>query len=333
MVQLALSCIDMAELSRPSFVEIVRQLRQILEGPAATIPPQMQQTFNPQVAHLAPLAPSLVPQHLRPGMIPAPAGLPNVFGDPAMFGSPQPTPLMANNNSPLMANGCAMMFDPIATHFDGMAQLSYVPQQGGDIGHVLNHSMRAQLEICRFVVEEAPWLDVPLEELPPQFRALVHFAGAVPAPHEMVPAWRVGRNHQMEWFNALLPEDKRTLISREHFEVHAQEAREVGRFHFYLTNLSSNYTYLNGRRVEKGNPEMLCPNDEVRFCYQAKDQDPDPILRLSFDVSQSCIADRLASPPLLPAAVVAEAARPASAEQLPAQLRADDARSANCYNF
>ena len=29
-----------------------------------------------------------------------------------------------------------MMFDPIATHFDGMAQLSYVPQQGGDIGHV-----------------------------------------------------------------------------------------------------------------------------------------------------------------------------------------------------
>ena len=23
----------------------------------------------------------------------------------------------------------------------------------------------------------------------------------------------------MEWFNALLPEDKRTLISREHFEV------------------------------------------------------------------------------------------------------------------
>ena len=28
--------------------------------------------------------------------------------------------------------------------------------------------------------------------------------------------------------------------------------------------------YLNGRRVEKGNPEMLCPNDEVRFCYQVR---------------------------------------------------------------
>merc|ERR1719171_3319147 len=103
MGQLALSCIDITEISRPSFVEIVRQLRQILEGPAASIPPQMQQTFNAQVPHMAPLAPSppfAQPAFARPGMMPSPAGLPGVFGDPAMFGSPQPSPsLMANGRA------------------------------------------------------------------------------------------------------------------------------------------------------------------------------------------------------------------------------------------
>jgi len=88
---------------------------------------------------------------------------------------------------------------------------------------------------------------------PHEMRTIVH--RQVPAGPALTPL-KVGRSCQEEFFTVMLPhEEIRNLVSREHFQVTASSsapARADGQTlcHFYITNLSGNFTSVNGMLLD-----------------------------------------------------------------------------------
>merc|ERR1712048_1068561 len=121
---------------------------------------------------------------------------------------------------------------------------------------------------------------------------------------QLLSTFRVGRLFQEDFFSALVPDpDVRSAISREHFQIWAEEMRDpnnstlVGGVpcYFFLTNYSVNGTIVNGRHLQsRGEGEPLHSGDIIGFAQLTSSADGQvlaPFLEFRFDLEGSILTD------------------------------------------
>jgi len=133
---------------------------------------------------------------------------------------------------------------------------------------------------------------------PHEMRTIVH--RQVPAGPALTPL-KVGRSCQEEFFTVMLPhEEIRNLVSREHFQVTASSsapARADGQTlcHFYITNLSGNFTSVNGMLLDGPEKHAQIHDGDLiglgRIMTTGEGMHYTPFIQLRFTLSGSSLVE------------------------------------------
>jgi len=145
---------------------------------------------------------------------------------------------------------------------------------------------------------------VNLNNVPREQRRIVHRLGEATPLNQRFPPLRVGRVYQTWLFDCLVAyEAARSTISREHFQVWAEEvrARRPGdlvsddrpRCNFLLANCSGNGTHLNGDHLQsRGEQSMIRHGDIITLSRAGADGTSQArFIQFSFDLSDSCLRE------------------------------------------
>mmetsp|Transcript_68259 Transcript_68259/g.142658 ORF Transcript_68259/g.142658 Transcript_68259/m.142658 type:complete len:811 (-) Transcript_68259:259-2691(-) len=244
LADLGLVCSNYQEEHRPKFAEVVAALRTLRNAPDAATPPP---TPTPPPARV----PLHYPAPVRPGVNMADAlaaALAPSFGmGQQAEANPEVRPLgsaaLQHGQGPGVAKAAAAAFNR--------------PQQQQMAGHISlndhsNQQNKAASSECLWSLE-CVYTD-PMQNVasvPLARRSIEHHRDL---GSKQVSVLKVGRRHQEDIFAALIPQhDIRNMVSRDHFQVWALDAADAvhsqdGRrpCSFFVTNLSSNYTSVNG---------------------------------------------------------------------------------------
>jgi len=303
----ALSCIKMQEEQRPNFAEIVRTIRGFYDGSAfaAVTPASSMRQPSPTEGAQRPALVNQAFSAAHRSHVPSPA--PSPQGAAAAFlpggrslpchrqGSPSHSPCNGYSRG-APCDEIPAMRSPQNIPDMTISTQNIPTQMPG--GRVTQAPVLFALE-CIFS-EGIHLLDVPRDQ-----RLIVHKLATDDdairgAP---LPPLRVGRIFQTALFDALVSNDNaRSTISREHFQVWAEEApspplNDVADSRlpctFCLTNFSGNGTYVNDKHLQaRGERSMLHHGDVITLSrsvtghegtYQAR------FIQLRFDLSDSCL--------------------------------------------
>lgn len=144
---------------------------------------------------------------------------------------------------------------------------------------------------AEFVLELVSAQDLDLGNVPHAFRSLplvptASSSSPSSATHDSIMVAPVGRQHQLDFFNAWLADvELRNCISRTAFEVSwTAGAREAT-----LTTRGANPVTVNGHTLARNESATLFPGSDVGFPYSAADE-PSLFLQLRFQPASSSSA-------------------------------------------
>mmetsp|Transcript_129879 Transcript_129879/g.225749 ORF Transcript_129879/g.225749 Transcript_129879/m.225749 type:complete len:954 (-) Transcript_129879:292-3153(-) len=143
-----------------------------------------------------------------------------------------------------------------------------------------------------------------LDRLAPEQRVLIHRQ----EPNgPLCTTFRVGRLFQEEFFNTVVQdEEMRSLLSREHFQIWAEEMSWPGAppttrtaCSFFLTNFTTSGTLVNGTHLQKKGEEVSLHDGDIialpRVVPTNESMMLSPFLTFRFDLSTSILGDADAS--------------------------------------
>jgi len=150
-----------------------------------------------------------------------------------------------------------------------------------------------------------------LKGLPREQRSLVH---RWEAGRPLSSPFKVGRLAQEDFFNTMVANDTdRSMVSREHFQIRAQEAQADGAASargglpcsFFLANLGRTWTTVNGALLDACGKEVQL-HDGDRIALGRKSVTADgvrytPFLQLRFELAGSVVRDASIMEPAMPA--------------------------------
>jgi len=326
--EFALKCINMQEEKRPNFAEIVRTTRSVHDGSALAAlaakaeayapahraqPPGVVPGQQPAVAQSQVAGRSASPRpHLpHPGLQQAPPALQRYASPPARGtvvaahrqGSSSPGSHGSWQGYQPQPGGCPAPF--AALDAEKASVLRPPPLLPEMQPNLLTQQAAASLFTLECIFSEGINLkDVPFEQRLIDHRLASEDDAVCSAP---LPPLRVGRIFQTGLFDALVADPStRSTISREHFQVWAEEAPsppisgDAGDSRipcsFYLTNFSGNGTHVNDNHLQvRGERAMLRHGDVITLSRSVSGPDGVAVqgrfIQLRFDLSKSCLRE------------------------------------------
>mmetsp|Transcript_7948 Transcript_7948/g.17655 ORF Transcript_7948/g.17655 Transcript_7948/m.17655 type:complete len:814 (+) Transcript_7948:96-2537(+) len=135
-----------------------------------------------------------------------------------------------------------------------------------------------------------------IEDLPREQRSLVHHSDG-----QTVTIQRVGSLFNPEFWQAVLPQEMLSVVSREHIQIWAEEMpspsgkREAGKVpcQYFLTNFCKHGTVVNGEKLSVGGKQVPLHDGDVIGLTRVLDTGGSirVFMELRFDLSQSVLTD------------------------------------------